>query len=564
MRPHRLFILMFAFLLVFLSLLARFAYFQVVKGQDIAREAIAMRSKQIDLREYQRGEILDRNLLPLTSTENSNALYCFPEEAGKLKTKTVSSYVYQSEFSNDAMKDISIKLSQALENKDDKEILQSLNYAEKNGAAFVRIAEDLTSEQINRVNSLNQSGIVIAPLSKRYRQDGFCSHILGYLSQGVNSEGQAGIEKLYEHILRQNSPSQSLTSVIDARGIAIQGLMYKVRQQENEQRSAVVLTIDKRLQEIVENKAKNIKKGAIVVMDVRNKEVLAMVSRPAFNPNDDLANLIKNDKESTLSNRALSKYHPGSLFKILLAAAALEEKKVRLDDEFYCNGKYVFNDEVAISCWKEEGHGKIDFAEGFAISCNPAFIKAGLKLGKQSLLEYVEKMHRTDGRLLGYSNHSDSYVKIEPGEPALGNACLGQEGVMITPLQMTSLLATIADDGKWAPPSLLCYTIDSKGKKQNLPEIAKEQVIKQETAKTVQYLMEMVVSDGTGKTAALKEIKAAGKTATSQTGNFKEDGQEILDTWFGGYFPADNPRWAIVVMVEGGQSGAQDAAPVFK
>ncbi|MDD3023612.1 MAG: penicillin-binding transpeptidase domain-containing protein, partial [Syntrophomonadaceae bacterium] len=318
------------------------------------------------------------------------------------------------------------------------------------------------------------------------------------------------------------------------------------------------------LQEIVENKSKNIKKGAIVVMDVQSKEVLAMASRPAFNPNDDLANLIKNDKESTLSNRALSKYHPGSLIKILLAAAALEEKKVSLDDEFYCNGQYVFNDAVAIPCWKEAGHGKIDFAAGFALSCNPTFIKVGLELGKQSLLEYVEKMHLTDGRLLGYTNYLESYVKIEPGEPALGNACLGQEGVMITPLQMTSLLATIADDGKWAPPSLLCYTIDSKGKKQELPAIAKEQVIKQETAKAVQYLMEMVVSDGTGKTAALKEIKAAGKTATSQTGNLRENGQEILDTWFGGYFPADNPRWAIVVMVEGGQSGAQDAAPVFK
>ncbi|MDD3268726.1 MAG: penicillin-binding protein 2 [Syntrophomonadaceae bacterium] len=563
MRINRLLILMLSFLLIMIGLMARIGYFQLIKGHDIASEAVAMRSKQIELREYPRGEILDRNLLPLTSTESSNALYCLPGEIGNAKPKATGSDVNEAESDAAVMEDLALKLSRAL-GQDHHEMSKRLNDAGQNGAAIVRIAEDLSSEQVKIINAMQLSGIVIAPMSKRYRQDGFCSHILGYVSQGAHIEGKAGVEKLYEHILKEDPGSQTLNSVIDARGVAIQGLMFKVRQEDDDKRNAIVLTIDKRLQEIVESKSRGIKKGAIVLMDVQSKEVLAIASRPTFNPYSDLAYLINNDKQSTLSNRALSSYHPGSLFKILVAAAALEEKTVRWDDAFNCTGKFIFNDEVSTSCWKEEGHGKLDFAHGFAQSCNPVFIETGLKLGRQNLLKYVEKVHLTDERLLGYSKCSGSYVRINPGEPALGNACLGQEGVMLSPLQMTSLIATIADDGKYAPPSLLRYTIDDRGLKQKPAEISKEQVISQENARTVQQLMELVVSEGTGKTAALKEVKVAGKTATSQTGNLKEDGQEILDTWFGGYFPADRPRWAIVIMVEEGQSGAQDAAPVFK
>ena len=112
---------------------------------------------------------------------------------------------------------------------------------------------------------------------------------------------------------------------------------------------------------------------------------------------------------------------------------------------------------------------------------------------------------------------------------------------MLSPLQITSLLATVADDGLWQAPSLLRYTINSKGERSRIAASRKERVISPETAGKVQELMELVVSEGTGKNAALAEIKVAGKTATSETGNWKEDGEQSLDTWFGGYFPADNP-----------------------
>ncbi len=560
MRRRRIFIMMCVFHVVYLVLLAKTAYYQVIKGYEIARQAAAMRSKQIELKEYQRGDILDRNLLPLTSTCTSAAVYCLPQEIGKEYTGGSSTRQSFDEVAN--------FLSRVLVDKEEgdsesrEKILARLNEAARLGRPFVRIASDLTEQQIQEINSFNLSGVIVAPIIKRYREDGFCSHLLGYVG---GNEGKAGLEKEYDEILKYSSSSPELTSVLDARGAVIQGLMFKVKKEEEKQKGAVALTIDKRIQEIVENAmSSRVDKGAVVVMDVQSKEVLAMASRPTFNPYQ-VKEIVEHDDKSTLSNRALSRYHPGSLFKILVAAAALEEGAVTIDDQFNCTGVYDFGDGVSISCWEEEGHGRINFVEAFALSCNSSFIEVGLKLGRDKLLDYADKFHITDERVIGYDSYNaGTYVKINPGEPALGNACLGQQGVILTPLQVASLVATIADDGCWGPPSLVRCTIDREGEKNILPESSKKQVISKETAEAVKQLMEAVVSEGTGKSAALSEVKVAGKTGTSQTGILDNAGEEILNTWFGGYFPADNPRWAIVVLVEEGKSGATDAAPVFR
>jgi peptidoglycan glycosyltransferase/penicillin-binding protein 2 len=534
------------FLLIFSALLGRLFYFQVVVGEKITQQAIAMRSMQLELLEYNRGDILDRNLSSLTGEQTSLALYYLP---GVIKRE--GNYVELASF-----------LSQVLKDKDEQEILTEIMHRD-NKAQYVKFEADIGQVEALQINSSHLSGIVVAPVINRYRQDGFCAHLLGYASRGEGGEGQSGMEKAYEKLLHGNGANRELVSILDARGNAIEGLMFKVRD-EQRQDSCVVLTIDKRIQEVVEKAMdKRITKGAVVVMDIHSKEILAMASRPTFNPYQ-VSDIIAFDDRSTLSNRALSKYYPGSLFKILLSTAALEEGKVNMEELFFCSGHYIYNEKVTTSCWKEEGHGELSFAEAFANSCNPTFIQVGLRLGRTKLMQYVDQMHLTDESIIGYNpGKIGTYVKIDGGDPALGNASLGQEGVMLSPVQIASLLSTIADDGWWASPSLVLYTKDQKGQKEMIPKGERQQVITPETAGKVKQILEKVVEEGTGKPAAIPEARVAGKTATSQTGRMKSADEEVLNTWFAGYFPADQPRWAIVVMAEEGSSGAQNCAPVF-
>ncbi len=188
-----------------------------------------------------------------------------------------------------------------------------------------------------------------------------------------------------------------------------------------------------------------------------------------------------------------------------------------------------------------------------------------MRLGAKRVLEYVDKMHLTDETIIGYyPGNIGTYVKIDGGEPALGNASLGQEGVMLSPLQIASLLSTVADNGSWGPPSLVKSIVSGDSQESIYSNDYREQVISPATASQVCQWMEMVVEEGTGSTAAIDEVKVAGKTATSQTGRMRSDDEEVLNTWFAGYLPADQPRWAIVVMAEEGTSGSQDCAPIFR
>jgi penicillin-binding protein 2 len=558
----RVLILMLTFLLIGSCLLVKIGYYQIAKGPEIAQKATAMRSRQVELKEYSRGDILDQNFLPLTGIKSTIAVYCLPREMGRNNIMPNNNVPGSSE---EALTRAAQVLAEIIEEMDSQEIYTKLKQALKSGKSFVRIATDLKPEEADRINSSQLSGVVVAPVIKRYHEDGFLAHLLGYSSVGENSEGISGLEKLYNSILRGNTSSSELTSVLDARGIAIKGLMFKLRNEQESHLGDVVLTIDKRVQEIVEKVMNDqIKTGAVVVMDVESKEVLAMASRPTFNPYE-VDKIVDDGENSSLNNRVLMAYHPGSLFKILVAAAALEEKLIDTEEKFTCTGEYAFKSSVAIPCWQENGHGIIDFSQAFALSCNPTFIEIGLRLRSDGLMNYANRLHLTDKRLLGYGDYNGgSFISIENVDPAIGNACLGQQGVMLTPLQICNLVATIADDGQYGPPVLVRFTVDLEGRKKVISRPAKEQVLSLQTAQAVQMLMHKVVSEGTGKNASLYQVGVAGKTATSQTGNFDSDGAEILNTWFAGFFPTDNPRWAIVVLAEGGKSGAENAAPAFK
>lgn len=545
---RRVFVLMCIMLVLYAFLFGCFAYYQLIEGPRLAAEAAAMRSRRVPLKEYSRGSILDRNLLPLSGSQNTTALYYLADAASDSSSEKTQYETAQ-------------KIAPVL-GQDCQSIYDMLQAGRRQNSGWVRLAEGLHPDQQKQIEALHMPNLVLAPINRRYRSDGYLAHIIGYLAGGEDPVGAAGVEKLYEDILHHDPTGQQLVSVHDARGLAINGLMYKIRQEQDKQKSSVVLTIDRRIQDIVEEAAnRRLLKGAVVVMDVDSKDVLAIVSRPTFNPYQVAQTSME---DAPLLNRALNRYYPGSLFKIAVAAAALEEGITEPDEKFFCSGKYTMPDGFSIPCLRKSGHGKLTLSQAFALSCNPVFIEVGIRLGSARLQSYARKMHLDQTQLIGYQVASYSGIKIDSGQRALANASLGQQGVMMSPLQVCSMVATIADSGKWSPPRLLRYTIDSSGQKIECPAAEKEQVISSQTAALIQSMMEKVVGEGTAVSAAIPEAKVAGKTGTSQTGIFTEKDGEVLDAWFGGYFPAQNPRWAVVVMVEEGKSGARDAAPIFK
>lgn len=553
MFKKRIVMLMGLFLLIFSMWLLRCFYYQLICGQNLCKKVISMHSQGVDIREFNRGHILDRNLIALTDNAGASALYCLPQ-----------SIPAHNGSLEQGCQEIADFLAANIDNIKKNEIIDTLHIASQQGTALIKLHSDLSPAEIKKIQSSQMSSLIVVPITKRYRQDGFLAHLIGYVSMSGLGEGQSGLEKTYDQLLKKGGTSQKLHVVLDARGKVIPGIKPKVRTEEII-KDAVVLTIDKRVQQLVETTMnQRVAKGAVVVMDVSSKEVLAMASRPAFNQYQ-VEEYLSEDIDSTLTNRVLSAYYPGSLFKIVVSIAALQANIVKPDSEFICTGKFIYNDQLATACWKEEGHGKLSFAEAFANSCNPTFINTGLSLGRTRLLQQVDALHITDNTLIGIEKvNTQAYVQIDGGKAALGNVCLGQQGVMLSPMQITNLLATVADNGCWAPPRIIKYTVDSKGVKHYPAMNDKKRVIDLVTNQKVQKMMEKVVAEGTGKAARLPEVKIAGKTATSQTGNIKTDGEEVLNTWFAGYFPAEQPRWAIVVMVEEGKSGAENCAPVFK
>jgi peptidoglycan glycosyltransferase/penicillin-binding protein 2 len=556
---RRIAILAAMMLLIFSFLAGKLAYDQMINGRDMARAAVQMRSQSIQLKEYSRGAILDRNGIPLTDCRSDYALYALPA--------VIKSHYADDGSLTEALSRIESLLSPHLHADTQQEIRIRLDQSEGNPRSLLRIASHLEDDEVEAVLKLDMQGVMVAPIVKRYREDGFMAHILGYVdASGVS--GQSGIEKSYNHILARSASDMELVSMVDARNTVIKGLMLRLRQEQDNSCGAVALSIDRRVQELAEMAMnRHVSRGAVVVMDIQSRQVLAMASRPSFNPYDNIGLIIAHDPYSTLTNRALSRYYPGSVFKILLAAAGLEEGVITTADYFDCDGTYNFNSEVSISCLKKEGHGHIDLTTAFTQSCNPSFITIGERLGRSGLMKYVDSFHLTDETLRGYiEDHDYSYVDIDPGPAALGNASVGQKGIMLTPLQLTSMIATIADGGQWKAPSLVKYTVDQQGQVYNLPEEPKKQAVSSRTAAIVRELMEKVITEGSGQSAALQETAIAGKTGTSQTGTLDysvSPPREVLNVWFGGYFPADNPRFAIVVLVEDGESGSKNAAPVF-
>jgi len=460
---------------------------------------------------------------------------------------------------------------------EDKDVLNKrIDEAKKMPFVPVKIAEDVKKDKAISIEEIIASlpGIVVTtrPL-RNYIYKNSLSHITGYLGEIGKEElkryktygyrmkdfvGKDGVERFYNDYLR--GTRGGLQVEVDSMGRQLRVLAVKEPQPGKD----LSLTIDLELQKFCDSILKD-KKGAIVVMDPGSGEVLALVSRPNFDPNiflnpDDykkITSLLNNAKTFPMLDRAISGSYPsGSVFKIVIALAALDSNCFGAMDSFFCNGEYALGRRI-FHCWKEDGHGKLAIKDAMKFSCNVFFYQLGIKIGPNLITKYALKLGLgrptgidLPGEIAGLVP-SPTWKRKTLGEPwykgETANYAIGQGYLLVTPIQLCRMSSAIANEGKLVHP----YLADRIANVEIIHPEMQDLKIKKEVLDLIKKSLKSVVNDkhGTGLFAKSKKTIISGKTGTAQNQSKK------AHAWFTGFAPYDNPTIAIVVFVEHGGKG---------
>ncbi|HEX3037808.1 MAG TPA: penicillin-binding protein 2 [Oscillospiraceae bacterium] len=412
-------------------------------------------------------------------------------------------------------------------------------------------------------SSVSASGIDVFSVDKRYLPNQTAAHVIGYLDGAGN--GVMGIEKAFNTQLTANQGAISVLYKVDAVDRVLAGESEKIENTYNLKNSGVVLTLDRQIQDIAEKAAqKYLKTGAVVITEVPNCQIRAMASVPTFSPTDVSAALKSED--SPFVNRALSAYNVGSVFKLVSAAAALENG-ISPNTQYTCNG-VISVSGIGFRCFNGESHGKEDMKEAIAQSCNDYFVSIMQKVPQKKFLSMAESLGFGKETVLadGYSSDPGNLPTLETLKMprALANFSFGQGDLLATPLQINGMINAIASKGVYKEPYLVEGLVDAN---QNYTQKHAQQkgnsVMSENTAELLRSFMAASVDHGTSKKGKPTVGGAGAKTGTAQTGIVK-DGKEVIQAWFAGYYPQENPKYVITVLGENGEGGGDTCAPVFK
>lgn len=385
------------------------------------------------------------------------------------------------------------------------------------------------------------------------RTRGILNHVIGYISGDGSG---CGIEGAFDYVL--SSRGNSSVSRIKATDKQRDGYSFDI----DKNYGGVCLTIDYHIQKITEEAMDNHNiNGAAIVADCSNGEIVAMASRPDFD-RQRLADYL-DGTDGELINKAIVQYNPGSVFKIVVAAAALENV-VDKEVTYECTGKLNIGG-IDFVCHKEDGHGKINLSEAFAQSCNCVLYQVGMELGIEQIHRYAMAFG-IGKEVLNINGIAEGKGFVPAGSVTLGelaNVSIGQGEVMITPLQVADIVCTICNGGTRKQLTLIKGVVGDDGMCNEVGTAELGRVISRTTARRLMEMMCAVVEDGTGSGAKVEGFGAGGKTGSAETG-WEKDGQLMQQGWFAGFFPKDNPRYVCVVISENGKSGSDSACPVFK
>ena len=533
-------------LLLFAIIDFRLGYVQFIIGDKLMDKANESWSRDITF-ESDRGKILDTDGDILAENVSAPSITVVPRQI-KNPQETAE------------------KLASILDMPTDK----AYEYVTKNESSVNIHPEGrkINEEQESAIRTLNLDGVYLAKDSKRhYPYDDYLSHVLGFT--GIDNQGLMGLELYYDDKLKGEKGSLSYYS--DAKGKKLKNIadIYHAPKDGLDLKT----TVNAKVQTIMEREldlavAKYNPDGAsAIAVDPKTGGVLGMTSRPNFNPEN------YQDVDASIFDRNLpiwSTYEPGSTFKIITLAAALEEEAVDLEEDEYDDDGDIEVGGTHLHCWKSGGHGNQSYLEVVQNSCNPGFVNLGLKLGEEKLFSYIHDFgfgKKTGIDLQGEGNG----ILFKPenvGPVELATTSFGQ-GVSVTPIQQVMAVAAAVNGGDLYKPHIAKEWVDPRTEKvvdTFEPEI-KDKVISEDTSKEVRYALENVVAKGSGKSAYVDGYRVGGKTGTAQKvgpdGNYMKNNYVVS---FIGFAPADDPEIVVYVAIDNPkdtvQFGGVVAAPI--
>lgn len=561
-----------ATLAAFFVVVAQLWYLQVLEG---GRFLDASDKNRIRVRPIAapRGVLLDRNGIPLVDNRPAFTLSLIPRELPR----------------DSEGRDAVLGRVAALLHIPFQELADSVGRVATDSLLPVRVRRGLSLEDTAKVEEwkLELPGVIVEVEPQRaYPSSRFAAHLLGYVREANDDQlkqgryrrgdmvGQSGLERLLDEFLRGRDGGERIE--VDALGRAVR----VVQQTDPRPGAQVVTTIDRRIQEAAEAAMEG-RAGAVVVMDPRSGDVLAMVSTPAFEIDrftgtiDRAAWLrVVQDPDHPLLNRTLqSTYAPGSVFKIVVAAAGLQEGTLTPLDSVRCTGEFRLGSRT-FKDWKEEGHGLVDLRQAIAHSCNVFFYQAGLKVGGSAITKYARAFgfgEQTGIELPGERFGLIPRPRLRRGREVwragdVVNMSIGQGKLLVTPLQVARFMASVANGGVLWKPRLV-QRIERSG----------QGVVWSDTGRMTGHVelspivwaflrqsLLAVVNEGTGAAARIPGLEIAGKTGTAQTIANSSSARGQDHAWFAGFAPASDPEVVVAVLVERGGKGGHVAAPIAR
>ena len=552
-KKNLIFVLAITFGLLLIASL-RVGYVQLVKGEEYKDRALSQQTTDITV-EAERGVIYDRNGEKLAQSVKCFDIYVYPAEIGKYESKKERKKL---------LKTTARKLAKALD-QDPEKVLEQIDMT--GGQAI--LAKGLVREEADKVRNLELTGVSVMPAVKREYPNGtLAANVMGMVND--ENTGQSGLELEYNNYL--SGIAGRIVNYTDTNGEELSYSPENERYYEAENGCDITTTIDLVIQSYTETAIQTVQKKTksdrvfAVVMETETGNILAMAQTPTFDPNNPYVPASDSEKakfkEMSQQEQSdyLSKmwrnpiicdvYEPGSVFKLLTTSIALEEDVAEMDSEYYCSGSVAVAGQ-RISCWNTSGHGAENLKEAVGNSCNPVFIQLATDVGISKYYDYLDIFGITGTTGIDFPAEGTAILQDEEAAGPVGVATLGfGQGVAVTPIQLITAVSSLGNEGNLMKPRLVKSITDkTTGEVTEIkPEVVRKTVSKK-TADELCEIMEYVVEEGGGGTAAVKGYRVGGKTGTA---NKAEKGGYSKYTYSSclGMAPMSDPKLTILVIAD--------------